>query len=101
VKKPTAFTIGNANSYDAALRQPQPLFKTGRCEREGGVYEGGAVFRSESEALAYLEKHPDLPYKVYGLVLPTSWSEDVQERPGEDYHLLLHDAEVLSLEKRT
>lgn len=98
--KPTAFTIGNAQSYDAALRQPQPLHKLGRYEREGeGVYEGGAVFRTEADALAYLSKHPELPYKVYGLVLPTSWAEDVRECPGADFHHLLHDAQILSLEK--
>ncbi len=96
-----AFTVGNKNSYEAALRQPDPLTKIGRREYEDGTkYEGGIVFRTLAEAYEYLEHHPELPWRPFRLVLRNGWADDVREKlPGESFHRLLNDALVLDLEK--
>jgi hypothetical protein len=98
--RPNAFTVGEPNSYEAALRQPRPLYKTGRHEKEGQAYEGGIVFPTYDAATEWLTKHPERPYKVFGLVLPKGWSQDVRDiLPGEDHHRLLNDARIVHLEK--
>ena len=93
---PTAFTIGNHHSYDSALRR-------GDSPRKLGVrkdYEGGWVWRTEAEAQAFIDSTElSFPAKVYGLLLPSGWSEDVSVKPGEDgVHRLLNDAQLVSLE---
>lgn len=102
MKQPNAYIVGEAHSHDAALRQAQPLIKKGRYQNELKTFEGTIVFRNLQEAECYIEGlSPELSYKVYGLVLPTGWEEDVQDkRPNEPFHRLRNDALVISLEKR-
>jgi len=91
----TAYTIGNRVSYD---RDMGPYMKkTGRRPD----YKGGWVFRTAQEAQAYIDQHGHewhFEGKVYGLILPTGWEEDVSTEPAEDgVHRLLHDARIVHL----
>jgi hypothetical protein len=96
LRAPDAYTLGNADNYDRALSEEGPVMKLGKQED----YAGGIVFPTKADADAYLARHPELPYKVYGLFLPNRWKTDVQGEmlPGEDFYRLLNDAEVVQLE---
>lgn len=97
--RPDAFTLGNPSSYDAALLGPEPPRKLGRFREENGdVYEGGCVFRTREDAESYLSRHPECAYRVYGLVLPSGWDEDVHLLPGEEFFRLLNDAPIVAVD---
>lgn len=100
--KPNAFTVGHADSYDTFFREdPGPHLKLGPFTNEGEEYQGGIVFRTRSDAEHYLKCHTSLPWKVYGLILPNGWEQDVQDKlPGEDFHRLLCDAPLVQLPER-
>lgn len=97
---PNAYTLGNKKSYDEALRTDPQVKKLGQILEDGAPYEGGIVFRNQEEAAEYLSHHPEWPYEVYGLILPTGWDEDVRPTllPGEDHHRLKNDALILILD---
>ncbi len=98
---PTAYTMGNKKSYDEALQTEPEVKKTGQqIEADGQPYEGGIVFRTREAATEYLSRHPEWPYGIYGLVLPTGWDEDVRPMilPGEDHHRLKNSAIIIALD---
>ena len=99
------FTAGHASVYDEALSRYPSLCKIGRREPSDAFpqgYVGGWVFRTREDAVAFAEAvHPEVPFRLaaYGLILPTSWEEDVSPEPGPDgVHHLLHDARVVALD---
>jgi hypothetical protein len=96
-----AFTLGHTESYNESLSKPEPVTKLGRYQEENGdVYEGGIVFRTKEDAESYLKEHPELPWSVYGLVLPNGWEQDVrQPLPGENFQRLLNNARIVRLDE--
>jgi len=92
-----AYTVGNRISYDQALATRPFVTKFG--PRPEDFYEGGWVWIDPEEARAYIETR-SLPFeaKVYGLLLPNGWNEDVSKAPGPDgVHHLLNDAQVVQV----
>lgn len=95
---PTAYTLGAKTSYDEALRTEPVVTKLGMRFEDNQSYEGGIVFQTREEAAEYLSRHPEWPYDIYGLVLPTGWDEDVRPiLPGEDHRRLKNDASIVLL----
>jgi len=90
-----AFTIGSQSSYDRALAESDPVTKLGVRPEDDPPYEGGWVWRTAEDALAFIQ-HNALPFKaaVYVLELPTGWNTDVspEPHPSDGVHRLLHDA---------
>jgi hypothetical protein len=100
----TAFTLGFADSYDAALAEDPPPCKSGR----GKAYDGGWVwaaaeaaarFRySEEFAEAFPGRDPKT-FAVYRLELPNGWLADVSgEKASDGVHRLLNDAPIVGKE---
>jgi hypothetical protein len=93
--KPTAYTIGNRIGYDRDLASLPVVTKIGRDED----YPGGWVWRTAAEAQQFIDATDlSFPAKVYGLVLPNGWEQDVSAEPGDDgVHNLLNDARIIQL----
>lgn len=102
----TAYTIGAAKSYDAALSSPTPENPATKLGRRPD-YEGGWVWRTPEDArlflgaLAFARAFPGRDpkeFSVYLLELPTGWEIDVSStpHPNDDVHRLLNDAVIVS-----
>lgn len=90
-----AFTIGNRVSYDRDLAQ-RVVHKIGKRDD----YDGGWVWRTREEAEEFIRRVPQ-PFdaKVYALLLPRGWKEDVSAEPAADgVHRLLQNARIVQLE---
>lgn len=93
-----AFTVGNERSYDQALSSPSPVHKLGVRPEWDPPYEGGWVWRTAEEALAFLAENPvPWPPGVYELVLPSGWDEDVLPEPDsqDGVHRLRNDSLII------
>lgn len=97
-----AFTIGHKNNYDKALADEPTVYKIGRSED----YEGGWVWKNESEAWNFIKSDSFLKvdwgdgksrnpndFSVYKVKLPNSWEKDVIESDKTNY--LLVNAEII------
>lgn len=90
---PNAYTIGDMDSYEAALDTSESVWKLGRTED----YGGGWVWRTAPEAQAFIST-VTFPARVYGLILPTGWDSDVGPvNPADGVHVLLVKAQVIRL----
>ncbi len=99
-----AYTVGNASSYDMALKINPPVYKLGKTED----YGGGICWQTAEEAVEFLESDffktidwgngltldPKI-FAVYLLELPNGWDEDTYNNPEYKSGLLLKDAVVI------
>jgi hypothetical protein len=90
----TAYTIGDSDVYEA-LFADETLIRVNKLGRSEG-YEGGIVFQTYEEAADYAcGIGPS--FKVYGLVLPCSWSEGTYLH-ADGCHRLLNSAQIVRFE---
>lgn len=83
------YTVGNKETYDAALKgDGRNPIKVG--ERPSRDYPGGCVFRSMKRAYDYC---PD-GYDVYGVAAAP---DEVEEAPDKAYDHLKNDAVIIKL----
>lgn len=91
------FCVGFGKSYDWYIEQNKsgglPIRKMG-CHIEQG-YPGGSVWQTVEEAQKFADDKPG--YKVYGLL--ADWEKDTRPSEGESWRDLLHDAELVGLER--
>jgi len=90
-----AFTLGNPNSYEVAIDKHPDITKLGRT----GDYDGGCVFRTAKDAAdsSLAEKYG---YRVYGLILPNGWNQDVDisKEAEERFCRLINDARIVRIQ---
>lgn len=87
------FTVGNTRTYEELLDGEEPLMKTGK--RFG--YEGGTVFKSAEDALAYLEHEKLNSYRVYGV--NASWKHHTYRDDETGLSYLRVDAQIVRLKE--
>lgn len=92
-QEPNAFIVGARERYEATFDM---------CQAYGEPFGVGApgnnklrVWRTQDEALRWICDAHRMDLRVYGLILPHGWEQDVTE--FQDWHILLADAEIVRL----
>ena len=90
------YTIGHRESYLANIARYGTIHKRGLFVGEDGkLYLGGIVFRTREDAAQFIERHPDHGWAVFGLL--ADWDVDTALYDIDEWHRLLHDAEIVVL----
>ena len=93
---PMTYTIGHTKSYLQYFEE-QPYPHPMKLGKRADDYEGGSIWKTESEAQAFLDKNGMSDYSVFGV--EADWETDTEL--GEDgVHCLLKDAPLVILEKQ-
>lgn len=93
------YTVGLSAKYEAALDHPTGVWKAARrapAAKHPQPYEGGWVWQTADEALAYLVANNSQDIRrVYGVL--ADWDSDTDEIAGKPYRCLLRRARVVRL----
>jgi hypothetical protein len=90
------FCVGERDRYEAKLDLAEPFFKKARGFHEGTFYEGGSVWRSEEDALAFIARNKiEASRAVYGVL--ADWEADTVQIGREPFRRLIKTAEIVRL----
>jgi hypothetical protein len=85
------YTVGQTDIYEEVWSRGVNPGKKGKSED----CIGGSVWKTREEAQAYLDKHPNLEYSIYGV--DADWDKDTE--PSErEWHNLLIDSPLVRLD---
>lgn len=90
------YCIGERAKYEAKLASGEPVYKLGRGFRKGRYYEGGSVWRTEKDAIAFInEKNLQESHAVYAVL--ADWEADAVHVPRVSFRQLVKAAQVVRL----
>ena len=91
------YTVGSREHYLKAFRDHGGrLLKVGEGQYQGGPYNGGGVWETESDARAFLRsQNLSEIFEVFGVI--ADWESDTKNFEGEPFRRLTRNAEMVDL----
>ena len=90
------YCFGLRARYEPKLESGQPFFKIGRGLHDFSFHDGGAVFRTEDDAMTFmLANKIEGGRSVYGVL--ADWDADTIQLPNEPYRRLVKSSPIVRL----
>jgi len=90
------YCFGLRARYEPKLDSGQPFFKIGRGLHDFSFHDGGAVFLTENDAMAFmLANQIEGGRSVYGVL--AEWDVDTIQLPNEPYRRLVKSSPIVRL----